>query len=94
MQTTVASSASRFFFALVVKLLLFVGVGVGDAGTWFLVAEPGLFQQAPAARLGVLDAVAVSEILLDQRGRPRRCVDPDLRGWLLDSLFDLFLLCF
>ena len=60
----------------------------------FLITQSSSFEQPPATRIGVLDAVCFLEKLLDERRCPRRCVDPSFLGRFVNRFFELLLLLF
>jgi len=71
---------------------LFIFAGFGGCPAWFLIGQSRFFQQPPATRIGVLDAVRVFEKFLNERRRPRRRVEPDLARWFVNRCFELLLL--
>jgi len=75
-----------------VELFLVGFFGFGGCTTWFLITESSFFEQPPTTRDRVFDAVRFFEVLLGERRRPRRRVDPDRFRILVDGLFELFLL--
>jgi hypothetical protein len=84
------ASIPRRFFEVVAELFLIGFLGFGGCAARFLIAQTRFFQQPPATRIGVLDAVGFFKKLLDERRR----VDPDFPRWVVDSFFELLLLFF
>ncbi|ELY98554.1 hypothetical protein C480_21199 [Natrialba aegyptia DSM 13077] len=88
------ASISRRFFEFFVERLLFVSLSFSGCTAWFLMAQSRFFEQPPATRDRVFDIVGFGKILLDERRRPRRRIEPYFFRRSMDSCFELFLLCF
>jgi hypothetical protein len=69
---------------------LLVFISFGGVPAWFLIAQARLFQQPSATRDRVLHVVGFFEIRLNERRR----VDADLARWVVNGVFECFLLIF